>query len=139
MTEEELYFAVAQRAGRRVESREVAALRAFTHQEMMDGRIDGATQDRIGELIDRIARSQRSQVGDLIGPNAADIPWDVLEVENCDGDVWRRAFGEDRYFVDDAGDHDGYVYDWMTEGGRSSTEGLLVYVPLTVTRVVTRP
>lgn len=137
MNEEELYLAAARRAPHGGEGREVLTLRRFTHEAMMAGRIDGETQDRIGELIDAIARSRHSKVGDLVGPNADDIPWDALEVEDSEGDTWRRAFGDDRLAHADDPD-DEHLYDWVSEGAWAATEGLLAYAPLRVTRVVTR-
>ncbi len=139
MNDSELFFAALSRASNHGESREVAALRRYVHAEMLAGRIEGATTDRLGELIDALSDKETSQVGDLIGPNATDIRWDVLEVEDNQGGVWRRAFGEDRYCRED-GDPDGHEYDWVTVGGGwSSTDGLIVYAPLRITRVARRP
>lgn len=121
---------------------ELNKLRRFTHAEMMAGRIDGATQDRIGELVDAIARALRPRIGDLIGPNATRIPWDVLEVECSEGDTWRRLYGPDRtVHSDDSDDPWVQEYDWTTSGGGglSTTEGLIMYAPLRITRVAERP
>jgi hypothetical protein len=81
-----------------------------------------------------------SKVGDLIGPNAAVIPVDVLEVQNVERDVWRRAEGDERYGPDDEEEEDP-VYDWVNVSrtgeiaGWSTTEGALGYCPLQVTKV----
>lgn len=144
LTDEEkrrLYVAALSRAPHHGETREVRALRDFTHGEMLAGRIDGATQDRIGQLLDDLARTQQSKAGDVIGPNTTDVPWDVLQVTDCQDDIWFRAFGDNRYRVDDAtGERDrSQEYDWSTAGGWSTTEGLLDYAPLTVTMIAERP
>ena len=142
MTERELWYAAITRVGpQNTEPEEVAALRRFTHAEMAAGHIDGATQDRIGELIDAIAVKSSSKVGDIIGPNAADIPWDVIEFTNNEGDRWRRAFGEDHYAIEDLTGRRDYSqeYDWVTVGGWSTTSGALAYAPLIVVRVVKNP
>lgn len=136
----QLYYAALSRASHHGETREIRALRDYTHTETMAGRIDAATQDRIGRLIDALSRKNESKVGDLIGYNAADIPWDVLEVRDDEGTAWQRAFGNDRYLRNDDGSvNDLQDYDWLTEGGACTTEGLLFYKPLLVTRVATLP
>lgn len=141
MDETQLYFAALSRAANHGESREIRNLRSYTHAEMMAGRIDGATQDEIGRLIDALSAKDAAAVGDIVGPNATDIPWDVLEVVNSERDTWRRAFGQDRYAREDStGELDfSQEYDWITEGGWSTTPGLLVYAPLRVTRVAGLP
>lgn len=136
-----LYFAALSRAPHHGESREVSELRQFTHAEMMAGRIEGSTQDRIGVLIDQLSAKTTSKVGDVIGPNATDIPWDVLAVIDSQNDQWVRAFGDNRYAVEDiTGERDlSQEYDWFTAGGWSTTDGLLVYALLSVTVVATLP
>lgn len=136
-----LYYAALARAPHHGERPEIRALRDYTHRAMLDGRIDGATQDRIGQLIDAVSAQDRSQVGDLIGPNAGDIAWDVLAVTDRHGSPWMRAFGDNRYTIEDStGERDrSQEYDWFTEGGWSTTDGLLGYVPLTVAMVAAPP
>jgi len=81
------------------------------------------------------------QVGDLI-PEHRTIPSDVLEVRTCEGEVWRRAVGEERYSPSD-NDLPPDVrqpYDWVHHAygdisGHCTDRGLLDYAPLTVTKV----
>lgn len=134
-SEEELYWLALGRAAHGGEPEGIRKLREYTHAEMLEERIDGGTQDRIGELLDELARKEASCVGDLIGPNADSIPWDVLEVFAVgDNTTWRRAFREDRIMPEDE-----QFYDWRCEGGGSTSEGLLEYAPLRVTKVAHRP
>lgn len=136
-----LYYAALARAPYGGETREVSMLRSFTHREFLAGRIDAGSQDQIGRLIDAIAVQGFSKVGDIIGPNATDIAWDVLMVKDCQGDEWVRAFGDNRYAIDDStGERDrSQEYDWFTEGGWAGTAGLLDYAPLLVTVVASLP
>lgn len=141
MNDAELFWAALRRApDHGASSNAVASLRAYVHAEFLAEHIDPDTTDRIGELLGAIEEHEFVREGDLIGPNATDIAWNVLEVRNCEGDTWRRAFGEQRFAVED----DGFIdreqeYDWIIEGGWSTTDGLLVYAPLTVTKVAVRP
>lgn len=143
MTEDELFFAALQRAPYvGASSRQLAVLRHFTHAEMMAGRIDGATQDRIGKLLDALEGYEFLRVDDYIGPNATDIAWNVVEVGDADG-TWRRLFGAERF------DEDNNEYDWglvsRYDGelvGRATTDGLIPGTngqPLRVIKVVRRP
>jgi hypothetical protein len=84
----------------------------------------------------KIPPPDRAHVGDLIGGNTNGIAANVVEVVNCEGDLWRRAVGDERYAIEDDGTVDRSVeYDWVTAGGWSSTEGLLAYTPLRVTKI----
>jgi hypothetical protein len=141
MTEEELYYAALARAPHHGMTREVAALYDGLMSAAMRGQIDLAAQGRLADLFHAIYLAQRPQVGDLISGNATDIFWDVLEVEDSQGDVWRRAFGRDRYAVEDVTGEIDYSeeYDWVTVGGWSTTDGLLLYAPLTVIKVAVHP
>ena len=140
MDDRELYLAALARAPHgRASSREVAALRAFTHAEMLAGRIDGATQDRIGQLVDAIEQYETVTVGDYLRGGVSDIAWNVLEVVDDEGTTWRRAFGAERFTPEREGLFDGEEYDWITEGGLCTTDGLLLYAPLRVTKVVREP
>lgn len=118
----------------------VHALRRYTHDEMLAGRIDGATQDRIGQMLDDLSASLEACTGDIIGPRGP-IPWDVLEVESLvDGGVYKRLIGRDR-LVDIDGEPDGEPeeYDWVTAGGHATDEGVLHYAPIRVRRIAHRP
>lgn len=140
MNDEDRFWAALRLAGDNTESPPLRRLRAFTHAEVMAGRIDGVTQDRIGELLDDLARRERSQVGDVIGPNVKTMPWDVLEFVNSENGTWRRAFGDERYCTEDDGTVDrDQLYDWVTEGGWATSEGALSQAPLRVTKVAVRP
>jgi hypothetical protein len=136
-----LYYAALARAPHYGESREIRALRDYTHAEMVAGRIAGDTQDRIGQLIDALSAQNMSRVGAVIGPGASGIAWDVLQVRDRDGDVWMRAFGTNRYAVEDfTGQLDvSQEYDWFTKGGWATTDGLLQHAPLTVIVVAQLP
>ncbi|MBF9135156.1 hypothetical protein I0C86_40470 [Plantactinospora sp. S1510] len=140
-TDTELYYLAFSRASHGGESREVRLLRDFTHARMLAGLIDGATQDRIGELLDAISSREIPKVGDWIAPGSEDIRWDVLEVVDDAGDTWHRVFGDDRYAddEDDGGLDRSQEYDWRNSGGWSTTEGVLDYAPLRVTKVACRP
>lgn len=141
MTDDELFWAARRRAPHNgASSPEVARLRSFTHAEFLADRIAGATQDEIGRLLDAVEEHEFLQVGDYIGHNAKDIAWNVVEVICDEGTAWRRAFGEDRFVREDDGAlNDLQEYDWITEGGHCTTDGLLFYKPLLVTRVVRKP
>jgi hypothetical protein len=85
------------------------------------------------------------QVGDII-PGHRWIHVDVAEFRNCEGDLWRRAVGEECYTADDVaelGDR-AQRYDWVHTftsagqeviSGHCTDEGALDYAPLTVTKV----
>lgn len=139
MDDVEIWRASLMRARNMGEIDEVARLRAFVHAEMMADRVDPATTDKIGHLVDAVSRLFRTRVKDVIGPNATRIPWDVLAFVDRQGDSWHRAFGPERYGDDGEDAGDGYLWEWAAEGGRSTDTGALEQAPLTVTRVVTIP
>lgn len=139
MNDVEIWRASLTRARNMGEVDEVARLRAFVHAEMMADRVDPATTDKIGHLVDAVSGLFRTRVKDVIGPNATRIPWDVLAFVDRQGDSWHRAFGPERYDDDGEGAGDGYLWDWVAYGGRSTDTGALEQAPLTVTRVVTVP
>lgn len=94
---------------------------------------------------EQAARDRIAQVGDLIPEHVADIPTNVLEVVDRQGDVWRRLAGDDRYIPDDD-DPSRPAYDWGTPSrqdqgyyGHSTTSGLLHYAPLTVAKTAAPP
>lgn len=137
MDDVEIWRAALMLAPNMGEISEIARLRAFVHAEMMADRVDPVTTDKIGHLVDALSKTTRTQVHDVIGPNAKRVPWDVLEFVNDEGDRWWRAFGTDRYSEDEPDDDQ--LWDWASVGGRQTDRGALDYTPLTVTRVVTVP
>lgn len=140
--ETELFWAALRRAAHMGASSEpVAKLRAYVHNEMLAGRIAGDTADRLADLLDTVEEYEQVREGDFIGPNATDIAWNVVEVENGDG-TWRRLFGPDRL-------DDGNEWDWalvsrngLGDVGYSTTDALIPGTygrPLRVTKVVRHP
>jgi hypothetical protein len=110
--------------------------RARLFQQMDELRDEEDTPPGYGWRAGEQHPTVRSQVNDLIGPNATDIPADVLEFEDSEGDVWRRPIGEERYIREDDGTvNRDQEYDWVSPGGWSTTEGRLAYTPLRVTKV----
>lgn len=120
---------------------QVHRLRGFTRNEMTAGRIDPGTQARIELLLDAMTEAALPRAGDRIIAPATEIPWNVLEFVDCEGDQWRRAFGDERLDTEDGEINDlGQEWDWISRYGRSTTEGVLFsYTPLTVTRVAVCP
>lgn len=122
------------------------ALRTLINGARADGRLDPDLYDRLNHVADRFAAQPRLRPGDLIATHGidGDIPWHVLEVAAADATRWVRAFGDNR-FARDPGDDvldRSETYDWFCPtltgdpGGWATTEGVLVYAPLRVTRVV---
>lgn len=80
-------------------------------------------------------------VGDGIPNWARPIPKHVLEVRNCDGELWRRPATESEATFE--GDGLGQWYDWVHESiadpgvmsGHATEDGLFDYAPLIVTAV----
>jgi hypothetical protein len=134
MTEREIWRAALSRAPYGGESRTLAALRTYVHAQMLDGRLDGDITDRIGEMLDVLSHSARAKVGDIIGPNATAVPWDVVELVDDEGTTWTRALDGS-----EALDEDGTSYPWFSPGGLCSNEGIIHYAPAKVTRVVVDP
>lgn len=134
------FWQLLQRAPHGGEHLGVHALRTYTHAEMLAEHIDGATQDRIGQLLDELSASLEACTGDIIGPRGP-IPWDVLEVESLvDGGVYKRLIGRDRLVnVDDEPGGDPEEYDWVTAGGHATDEGVLHYAPIRVLQIAHRP
>lgn len=97
----------------------------------------------------------RAHVEDLIGPHAAGISANVHKVVDSEGDVYRRAVGDERYATEDLTDGEldlRQEYEWVRIGyqvgntfregeptGHSTTEGLLDYTPLRVLEVSDTP
>jgi len=106
-------------------------------------RIRAAERRHLDEFERRIQAGEPFvQVGDVI-PAHRIIPVDVVEVRNCDGEVWRRAVGEERFSPSDDDLPVGLrqPYDWVHEAytgeiaGHATDRGVLDYAPLTVTEV----
>lgn len=141
-TDHELFLAaraVAPHNG--ASSAPVARLRAYLHQQLVLNRTpDDDAGDVAGRLLDAIEEYEFPKVGDYLRGGSGGIHWMVLEVLDDEGTLWRRAFGDDRFAREDDGTVDySQEYDWMTEGGRCTTSGVLFYAPLQVRRVVTIP
>lgn len=142
MTDTELFWAARARAPHHgASSASVARLRAYLHEQLtLKPTPDNDAGDVAGRLLDAIEEYEFVKVGDYLTGDRG-IPWNVLEVLDGFGERWRRAFGADRFAVDDAtGEPDpGQEYDWVTEGGRSTDDGVLSYAPLMVVKVAMRP
>lgn len=124
-------------------SAQVARLRAYLHQQLVLNRVpDDDAGDVAGRLLDAIEQYEFARVGDLIGHNHTEIPWNVVSVVDPKGHVWHRVFGADRY--DLAGEpnlHFPDGYDWISADDtyRVTTLGLLRFVPLGIIKVVRNP
>jgi hypothetical protein len=88
----------------------------------------------VAELLNHVTDAVRvAKVGDVFGgPSFTTIPANVLEFVDSENTRWRRPEDE----AEATGD--GQVYDWITEGGWSTTEGCLsYYAPIEITKVRT--
>lgn len=108
-------------------------------------RIRAAESVHLAEMLRRRdAGEPHVQVGDIIPAHRGHIPVDVLEFRDCEGDLWRRAVGDERFTEEDLRlpVELRQVYDWVHPSrcdgeiaGHSTDEGRLYYAPLIVTKV----
>lgn len=140
--DERLFFAARSQApDNGASSAPVARLRAYLHQQLVLNRTpDDDAGDVAGRLLDAIEEYEFPKVGDYLSGGHGGIHWMVLEVLDDEGTRWRRAFGDDRFLRNDDGTLDcSQEYEWITEGGWGTTDGVLFYAPLQVMRVAQIP
>lgn len=142
MNDVELFYAALSRAPHHgASSAPVARLRAYLHRQLvLQPAPDDDAGDVAGRMLDAIEEHEFVKVGDYLPGNDREIPWNVLAVHDDEGTVWRRAFGEDRFARHEDSDGDSVEeYDWITEGGWCTDDGLKFYAPLRVVEVAVRP
>jgi hypothetical protein len=137
----QLFWAALRRAPHNgASSAPVAKLRAYLHEQLVLKSVPSPdAMDVAGRLLDEIEAHEFVTVGDYLGGGPRQIPWNVLEVLDDEGTLWRRAFGAERFLTEDDDTVSLDEYDWITEGGACTDEGLKFYAPLQVMRVARRP